>query len=128
MVELELQQIVGGVLQEEGEVFLGPAREARRGLLKELDAALPQPGQESVELLPSPEGDAEMAGIEPGCGIDLVGGEMTNDLVTEEIEGDSVLVLPGQRAPQLLDVEALGGLQVGAGDGQMEYVFGFAQW
>ena len=52
----------------------------------------------------------------------LARGQVAHDLVAEEVQGDPVVVAPGELAAQLGDVEVLRRIQVVRGDGQVEDV------
>jgi len=63
------------------------------------------------------ERDAEVPWVEALRRGGLSRSEVTNDLVTEEVQGDPVRVAPGQLAAQLGHVEVLRLIQVVGGDG-----------
>ena len=76
-------------------------------------------------VLPLPEGDAEVPGVERrGC-IDAIG-EMADNLVSEEVQGDAVGVAPGESATEAFDIKLLSVVEVPSWDRQVKHIQGGA--
>ena len=49
-----------------------------------------------IKILAMPKGHTEMTGVHFGLLIDFVGREVANDLIAEEVEGDTVIIATGK--------------------------------
>jgi hypothetical protein len=80
-IVFELEQIVGWILQEEGSVFFRTALESHERPAEELYIVFDSNRQHLLELVLISESDPEMPRIHLRMLVDLVGAQMTHDLV-----------------------------------------------
>src|SRR5690242_15038855 len=98
---LELQQVPRRVEQDERAVLLYHALEPGRGLLVERDLAGDRAVVQRLEVGRFAEGDAEVPRVQArGPSRRGALGEVADQLVAEEVEGDPVVVAPGQLAAE----------------------------
>src|SRR5438445_1849960 len=114
---LELQKIVGRVLQKKGNVLLPLPFEAHERFLEEFHTTALEHTQKPVVFRAVTERESEMSRVELGKRIDLVGSQMAHDLIAEEVQRDAIVIPPRKTRPDFLDIELFCFIQVPAGNG-----------
>src|SRR5271170_1775147 len=113
-VVLELDQVVGGIAEDEGSVHLHQPFEAGAELAEHLDLPLHAEMMEGLEVRRFTKGHTEVARVEIRALAALDGGlaEVAHHLVAEEVERDPIRIPPGQFASELTDIEVFGIFEV----------------
>jgi hypothetical protein len=109
-VVLELNKIVRRVPEDERLVHFDQPFESKTQLTEHLEFSLRAQPMQCLEVLHLTESDPEVAWIKGELIVRPISplGEVTYQLITEEVEGDPVWISPRQLAAKLTDVEVLG--------------------
>jgi hypothetical protein len=119
-VPLELEEIVGRILEEKRCMLLPLALEPDKRIFEKTHATTPNTIQKTIIRGSLPECKAKMSWIQLGIGIDFIRRQMADDLVAEKLQRDAVVIAAGQPRPDSLDVELLRLVQVTTGNRQVK--------
>lgn len=100
MVILKLEQIIGRIDQEEGDMLFALARKPHHQLLEERKLVSGSMPKRLVKFFPFQKRNPEVAGVHFGGRVNLIRIQMADDLVAEKVECHPVMIPPGKGAPQ----------------------------